>query len=411
MKGGRAFTKPLPFVLGTNLGQVDYGADPTGMAAALSIGMSIIRDEIPWNFTKGGGITALEATVGSYNSTNIATYASVAATIKAAGMTPLFTVTVNEAPGLCPILNGALVSGNVYTSINVDAVPFVGSIGDSIVLTSPDQVHTQTVVLAQNITYYEGGAISVNSFTANFSYPTGTWVYDTAWVPCTPKHFSDAMAHLVAQTGMQGLNWELLNEPDGGGWNVSETLYVKMLSLAYPAMKAADPTCIIHGLVLASVAPQYFVNGTDYYNGCITAAAALGLSLWNLYDVVSVHTYGSTSGFADYEPPDGYGSSFPMWLLLANFRANMIAKGDTTLIWITEFGWQNASDGPMTAQLQAQYYQNYLVSLSGTDPVNNVLYSSYLKAMCQWAMGSGGANWGIIGSSTATVLAELVTGH
>jgi hypothetical protein len=257
------------------------------------------------------------------------------------------------------------------------------------------------------------GSLTVSSFTANANYSIGAWVYDTTWVACTPQHFATMMAHLVAQSGMQGLDWELLNEPDGGNWNVTSTLLVQLYKLTYPAMKAADPTCVIHGLVLQSICGPGFEYGADYYNACVTDGILTGNGSGGpCYDVISLHSYCQNSTFNDWEAPEAITVfGYPLWQLLANFKANMVAKGDTSNIWITEFGWQNADDGPMTPQLQAQYYQDFLTRLSSNDPINGVPFSSYLKVMMQYAMSTGGAQWSITGVGAQTVITELISGH
>jgi hypothetical protein len=237
----------------------------------------------------------------------------------------------------------------------------------------------------------------------------------TSGPPCTPAQFASAMGWIVAQSGMQGLDWELLNEPDGSSWNVSASLLAQAHHLAYAAMKSADSTCTVHGLVLESIAPAGYGNGTDYFNSYVTAAKAISSAFpAGFYDIASFHMYFvNASGSAMDLAPDAYGGQngpWPAWLNIANFQANRIAKGDTTPMWITEFGWQSTGDGSMTPKQQAQFYQNLLLSLYGLDPVNKVLFSSYLKAMCQFAMGGEGANWGIYGEPAATVLAELVSG-
>ena len=241
---------------------------------------------------------------------------------------------------------------------------------------------------------------------------SATW---TSGIPCTPAQFASMMAWLVAQPGLQGLDWELFNEPDGSSWYITPTLNAQAHHLAYAAMKAADPTCTVHGLVLQGMGPTGYGPET-YYNSFVTAAKALSAAFpVGFYEIADFHIYFlNSNNITNDLAPDAYGGSntpWPGWRTIANWQANRIAQGDTTPMWITEFGWQYTGDGQMTPQLQAQFYQNYLVSLLGTDPVNNVLYSSYLKAMFQFAMSAGGANWGIIGQPAVAVLTKLVSGH
>lgn len=240
---------------------------------------------------------------------------------------------------------------------------------------------------------------------------TSTW---TSGPPTTPAQFAAMMGWLVAQPGLQGLHWELFNEPDGFSWGVPYALNAQAHYSAYSAMKSADPTCTVHGLVLEGIGPVGYGPET-YYNNFVTAAKALGTFPTQFYDVADFHQYFLNAGAtANDLSPDAYGGSnspWPGWLTVANWQANRVAQGDTTPMWITEFGWQSTSDGSMTPQQQAQYYQNYLASILGNDPINHVAYSSYLKVMCQYAMEAGGAYWGIFGQPAVAVLTELVKGN
>jgi hypothetical protein len=417
MRGnGRGFAKALPFQLGTNGGMVDFGIDSTGIADAAAIGMRIYRNDVPWNYTKGGGFSGIESAPGTYNAANIATVANVAAALKTAGLTPLFVITVNQAPGLCPVTGADIPQGSTG-NVTLPVPGFGGTMaaitaGDSLVLTDPaNQAHTQTVTAAASSA--KGAAsISVNPFTANFDFPAGTWIYDTAWPACTPQHLADMMTHLVGQPGLQGLHWELFNEPDGIAWNVSAAQVAQTYQLAHAAMKAADPTCVVHGICIENLAPLGFPEGTTYYNSCVTAG------ILGTYDILSFHQYGNNPNGTTLDcPPDAPNTwGEPYWQMIAAFQHNRIAKGDTTPMWCTEFGWRSAGDGAMTPQLQAQFFQNLLVVLSGKDPVNGVPFSDYLKAMLQFQMTGTFQNWSLIDSSTGPkpsygVLGELVAGH
>jgi hypothetical protein len=421
--GGRAFNGPLPFALGTNSAAVRYGFGGSDLSTASGIGMQYYRNDVPWNINQGGN-TPVEGLPGVYSATNITNVSGVVAAVKAAGLKNLLVVTVNQTPALCPTLGITLTSGTGYTSISVTPLAFAIASGNSIQLTNyPTQSQTQTVTATANMSAGASGTLSVSSFTANHTYPgatstvAGAWVYDTSWVASTPQHFANMMAYLVAQSGLQGLDWELLNEPDGSSWYSTPPLLYQMYALTYPAMKAADPTCTVHGLCIESLSPPGNGNGTDYYNAFVlvtsgTSSNPTGNSynpVGYLYDITSLHCY------CDPLSPDSYASPIylpaPLWLLMSNFRANMLAKGDTTNIWWTEIGWQNSNSGNMTPQLQAQYYQTFFNTMAGYDPVNKVQYSSYIKVFCQFAMENSGAYWGILGQPAVGILTELITGH
>jgi hypothetical protein len=106
-------------------------------------------------------------------------------------------------------LTSSLHSGTNYTSLSVNAIGFSVSTGDSILLTSG--THTQTVTASANEAS-GSTTIAVNSFTANYSYPTsggGTSVSDTPTVTGTwtddvtaePLPADDASLVQVAKTG------------------------------------------------------------------------------------------------------------------------------------------------------------------------------------------------------------------
>jgi hypothetical protein len=234
---------------------------------------------------------------------------------------------------------------------------------------------------------------------------TSTW---TSGPPSTPAQFAAMMAWLVAQPGLQGLTWELFNEPDSSGVGVPYALLATAYQLAYPAMKAADPTCTVVGFVQEGMGPVGYGPET-YYNNAV-ASGILGYM-----DAASFHIYFlSSNGTTNDLAPDAYGgdnSPWPGWLTIANWQANRIAKGDNTPLWITEFGWNSTGDGQMTPQRQAQFYQNFLNSLLGMDPVNNVPFSSYLKVMTQYAIGNGAAEWGIYEEPAATIVTQMIAGQ
>jgi hypothetical protein len=331
MLGGKAFTKPLPFDLGSNIDGTDYGIDTAGLAVAQSIGMKWNRDELPWNFVKSGGITGFETVAGTYlQSTATAAAASAAAT-KSYGMNHLFVVTVNANPGL-----------------------------------------------------------------------TSTW---TSGPPTTPAQFASAMAWIVAQPGLQGLHWELFNEPDGAAWGIPPALLTQAFQLAYPAMKAADPTCVVHASAMENFSLINGGQGIIYLNDCYAALA----NWFDYYDVGGVHGYTPGPTYSFNIAPAAVGAyGVPYWQGVANFQKARLTAGDTKSLWITECGFETTDgSGPLS---QAQWYQDLLVSLSGMDPINNVLYSSYLKCVIQYAMETGGANWNIKGEPAVAVLTSLVKG-
>jgi hypothetical protein len=323
---------------------------------------------------------------------------------------------------LCPTLTTPLANSTLTSAIVVNQNGFAISIGDTLTLTNPSTNATQTCIAAANLAANTTGptSLAVTPFTTTSAFPVGSWVYDSAWPPCTPAQLASAMGWLVAQSGLQGLRWEILNEPDGGnGWpnsGVPALEYVQMMKLVYAAMKAADPTCIVHGFCLESLSPTGLGlgDGLTWMGQCYTAGAAQGVT----HDCVSFHAYSETVGFTSNDsPPDaigGYGMTYAQ--LIGNARAFMLTNGDSSQMWCTEFSWQWQGNATATTARQAQFAQDCLVRLSGTDPINNVLYSSYLKGMMWYCVTSqGGANYALYPTDSTpnpavAVLAQVVSG-
>jgi hypothetical protein len=420
---GKAFAKPLPFDLGTNDHLIRYGSDSTGLGYAAAIGMKWYRTDVPWNSGAYGG-TPIEGLPGVYSSTAITNLVAVVNAVKAAGLKNMLCMCPFTSPGLCPTLASPLASGTVYTSLNLTAIPYAIALGDSIeVITPSSQSTTQTFVAAANMAAGASGALTVTGLSANANYANGCWIYDTAWVACTPQHYASMMGYVVAQSGLQGLDWEGPNEPDGTLFPITSTLLAQLYVLTYAAMKAADPTCTVHGLVLESAVGAGFGYGLDYYNAFITAMVAFGGFGSNnpagrAFDALSLHLYNINTGYTTNSvSPWTYGGYlYPLVFLIANFQSRRIAVGDTTPMMITECGWQNSTGSQGTTnQQQAQWLQDLLTGLSGNDPVNGGLISAYLTAVFNFDMYQDGA-WAIIAGAgspypAVAVLTELVSGH
>ncbi len=239
---------------------------------------------------------------------------------------------------------------------------------------------------------------------------SATW---TSGPPCTPQQLSDAMVKLVTYPGLQGLDWEVLNEPDGSQWGVPPALLVEAYSLFYPAMKAADPTCTVHGFVLEAIAPAGYGGGTDYYDKLVVPTAQFPQGILPFMDQASFHLYFPNSSWTagDISPDSASGAlNMTGVQAIGSFQKHRLSKGDTHKMSISEFGWQNSGDGAMTPALQAQYYGTFLKELAGNDPINNVAFSSYLSMMIQFAMHDSGAHWGILGQPAVATLTALVKG-
>lgn len=251
--------------------------------------------------------------------------------------------------------------------------------GSSIAIQTSPGVYNQSMlshVQATVTALKAAGIVPLIVVTGSFSSSPGS----------TPQDLANTMAYLVSK--VPGIHWELINEPDGSSTTPAQL--TQMMKLAYPAMKKADPTCVVHGLTLEHAAPAGFGNGTDYYNACVS------LGIIGNYDVLSVHEYNlDKSIVTDCSPNSPNYWGLLMWENFAKFRQNMLSKGDTVPMWVSECNWPR-SGGSMTPALQSQYLQDILTTLSGEDTINNVPFSEYLKAFCIYQMyGSADGNWGL----------------
>jgi hypothetical protein len=169
-----------------------------------------------------------------------------------------------------------------------------------------------------------------------------------AWPPNQPSAFGSFVAYLAGRYGSKLAAIEVWNEPDQAnedylaGPNKAQH-YAAILRAAYPAIKGADPTMtVLAGSLVGS-------NGAF-----LRALYAAGIK--GYYDGLAVHFYNLT---------------------LAGMRYThevQLANGDTTPMWLTEFGWSSCwprqrvqqEQGCVTAQAQAANMSNIYRSLART---------------------------------------------
>lgn len=120
-------------------------------------------------------------------------------------------------------------------------------------------------------------------------------------------------------------HFEVWNEPDHKtfwGGTPDPARYTRMLKLAYPVIKAADPESVVISAGLT--------NHNDAYLAAMYRAGAKGSM-----DAVGTHMY------SRYRPEDCDRRYKRRYLCnIADMRRVMIENGDTKKrIWMTEFGW------------------------------------------------------------------------
>ena len=166
----------------------------------------------------------------------------------------------------------------------------------------------------------------------------------TPQTPPPPAAYAAFCATIAARYKGEGIAIEIWNEPDGAGfWTGTPAQYAAMIEAAWPAIKAADPTCLVIGGALET-------TDTTWLNDLYAAG-------WKgSYDAVSVHPYPWPTDSAPSTPNTGIA-------LVPAFRAAMTAQGDTSPLWLTEFGW-STSDVGVTPALQASYLTAALAQIA-----------------------------------------------
>jgi hypothetical protein len=380
--------------LGINWGLLDYtfpgGGDAEAFSLAQELGCTWFRNDVCWNYIKSGS--------------------------------NFKTLYGKASPTL-------LSTGGAITSIPLNAaLTQAVAAGQSITLVDSTYTHTQSVVSSG--APIGATSIPVTSFTPNFAYTTTSSIfyYDPAsttainamktlaasyginllfvvdgclsptWTnaatnpqynggyPSTVAQFAAAMAWLVSQC--PGLHWEIMNEPDlyqyGSGLQLDMTppQYTLGLKAAYPAMKAADPTCTVHMGPVANIS-----TGSDGYNflqSCYTDGIV------GFFDVLSFHCYAWPGNVTWQLTENGDPLNVQVATDIPALRA---AHSDTSPMWLTETGWESidTSDGApnMTPALQETYLISWLEELLTLPPIVVMIYQ----------LGDAGGYWGMVDAS------------
>jgi Cellulase (glycosyl hydrolase family 5) len=168
----------------------------------------------------------------------------------------------------------------------------------------------------------------------------------TSWPPAQPSDYAAFVAFLAGRYGAQLAAIEVWNEPDQAneayfaGPDKAQR-YAALLRAAYPAIKQANPSvAVLAGALVGS-------NGAF-----LRAMYAAGVK--GYYDGLAVHYYNLTLAS------------------LRSIREVQLANGDTTPLWLDEFGWTSCwphrrieqEQGCVTAQVQAQDIANTFRALA-----------------------------------------------
>jgi polysaccharide biosynthesis protein PslG len=148
-----------------------------------------------------------------------------------------------------------------------------------------------------------------------------------AWPPLTPSSYASFVAYLAARYGTRLAAIEVWNEPDQANEDyfagpAKPQRYAAILRAAYPAIKHADPKVpVLAGSLVGS-------NGVF-----LRALYAAGIK--GYYDGLAVHFYNLTLGS------------------LRAIHEVQLANGDSTPLWLDEFGWSSCWPQQKLEQEQA----------------------------------------------------------
>ncbi len=191
-----------------------------------------------------------------------------------------------------------------------------------------------------------------------------------AWPPINPATYAAFMAFLAQRYGPDLAALEVWNEPDQAnelylaGPNKPKR-YTELVRAAYPAIKAVAPSL-----------PMLAGSLVGYNGKFLRAMYAAGIK--GYYNGLAVHFYALTLAS------------------LREFREVEVANGDTSPLWLDEFGWSSCwpryklqqEQACVTPKIQAQNITNLYRSLARTP---------YVAAQVLYEMqGSTRENFGVL---------------
>ncbi len=196
-----------------------------------------------------------------------------------------------------------------------------------------------------------------------------------AWPPSEPSDYAAFVAYLAARYGSSLAAIEIWSEPDQANelyfaGPEKARRYAALLRAAYPAIKAADPQVpVLAGALVGS-------NGAF-----LRALYAAGIK--GYYDGLSVHFYN---------------------LVLASVRSIhdvQIANGDTTPLWLNEFGWSSCYP-KLKVQSELACVTPATQALNLTNVVRSLASAPYIAAEVVYQLqDSSGTNSGLLNAAGA----------
>jgi hypothetical protein len=365
---------------GVNAHILTTGNDAAGLisnAGSSHLGANWLRSGLTWaSFDPRQGNAGASAhyvvptPVVNGVATSIATLIANAA---AAGMKMVIPVSTGAGGGGFP-------TRATYTCLVGAQTPVAGLTltASQIAIAAGGFANLQVGAYVSAFTGYTAGAQYISTISLN----QGGHGYDVATISGSPTittgtgisvplgstfaMYAAGLAWLVAQTGMQGQTWEVMNEYNSSINNTSDADYAALIQAVYPVVKAADPTCtIMAGAITKFQASSS--NALSSYNALVAACTPPGTP-WTVpypWDKFSIHTYKNivTSGYGTFDPVNTTTGGQAMGAALTAFQAAMVTAGDTAGLWVTEMGWNTDTawvDGVPTQAEQASFITTWM---------------------------------------------------
>lgn len=221
------------------------------------------------------------------------------------------------------------------------------------------------------------------AYTPAWARPAGAT--SAQWAPADPSQFADFAAAAVRRYAPLGVHtWEIWNEPNiTGFWapRPDPTAYVRLISLAAAAMRAADPQAfIVSGGLAPSPSDGQNISQLDF----LAAMCSLGAN--RLVDAIGYHPYSfpvAPQNPAAWNPWPQIAATNP------SLRSILAKFGTPSLpIWATEYGAPTGGPGTeATAEgygpsASGSYYvdEDFQAQLA-TDSVQAALNTSGVEAL------------------------------
>jgi hypothetical protein len=196
-------------------------------------------------------------------------------------------------------------------------------------------------------------------YTPAWARPAGT---DDTYPPSDLSTYARFAAAVAAHYAPMGVHtWEIWNEPNAGFWKPAPDpeRYARMLELAYPAIKAADPSALVVSAGLSPYGARGDASATAM-NPLTFLERMYAAGVNGSFDALGWHPYNFTGIF--FHPASA-------WSQVAetkpSARSIMVANGDgDKQIWGTEFGAPTGNAGDAVseaaqAQLVTQGYAKW----------------------------------------------------